>query len=142
MTTTTAAPNTTMSINAYWIKLILATLVAVILVIGVVTSGLMIAIYPAAIGYGGQQVPFWTGMLVVFLLIGFAGAAWLAASSKTKTWGGMIIILSLVLVTIGATIGGFYAFGQWDWTQFWFGAAELGLLAVAMGILYVYHKFV
>jgi hypothetical protein len=139
MSTTTFS--TTQSYKAEPIRLIVATIITTILVSGTAVTGLMIAVYPAKIGFGGLQVPFWTGMSAAFLLGGFIVAAALAASDKTKTWQGMIIILVLVLVATGTTIAGFYAFGGWDWSQFWYGILELVLVAVAMGILYIYHKF-
>lgn len=135
--TTTALPRPA---RRFRVKDLLTSIMLGIVLIGVAAVMLLIATYPAAIGYGGQQAPFWIGMLAAFLVAGYIALAWAAASDFTGTIVGMIIILVLTGGVIGLSIWGTHL-GGWDWSQFWLGVAELGLVALASGLVYVHKKF-
>jgi len=120
---------------------ILRTIALAFVVMGLGGLALYVASYPAEIGYGGQQWPFWIGFGCVFLVGAFGLLAWLASSEYTSDLVGIIIVFVLAGASAGLAAWGF-SLGSWDWSQFGWGALVMGIVATAIILVGVYSVYI
>lgn len=118
------------------LKHLVTSVILTVIIFALGCFAFWITLYPAAIGYGGETVPFYTALSLVVVIPLLSLIAYNAVDGK-ETWHRVTALLLLLLIVVLVTTS--KVPNSWDWSQFGYGVAVLGLVATAAGFTY-FHK--